>query len=84
MVDRVQFEETTIPSTPVRHIPSSRMVAFLIEKGIVKTQTQASILLIVIAIACFAGAVFFSMSAVTEDEVYVVEPPIEERPYNNR
>ena len=84
MVDRVQFEETTIPSTSVRQIPSSRMVAFLIEKGIVKTQTQASILLIVIAIACFAGAVFFSMSAVTEDEVYVVEPPIEEQPYNNR
>ncbi len=82
MVDRVQFEETPIPATPIQAIPSSRMTAFLIQKGIVQSEAQATVLLVGTIILCVLGAVFFFVSATTEEEVYEVEAPLEEQRNN--
>ena len=79
MVDRVQFEETQYSSTPVRQIHPSRMVNLLIENGIVQNAVQANIILVGLIIIFVLGTIFFIRSATVEDEVYIVEPPIEEQ-----
>ena len=83
MVDRVQFEETPLSSSPAQMLPTSKMTAFLMQKGIVKNETQAIVLLVSTIIVCTLGALYFFISATTETEVYQVEPPIEEQRSNS-
>ncbi|HEY4512754.1 MAG TPA: hypothetical protein VJH63_03835 [Candidatus Paceibacterota bacterium] len=100
-MSEVQFEENQNPFTPNRNVnvnTESRMINFLIKKGIVKSADQALKVLLSVAFVLIALSVYFFWSnykktvispddprfKYSEEQMVNFPPEIQERIRNNR
>ena len=73
------IEEDNLPvggqkNRQASRVSESKMVNFLIRKGIAKSEGQANLILIVMIVVCISFIVYFNFSGSDEPEVSATDP----------